>query len=82
MSSSWADDFEETAMAPPAPPQDDQMDGATTPMGGSGLQDGEHDVEVKLSDLQAQQFEGNPLHSAKTFEELGMYAFAASTSAT
>lgn len=47
-----------------------QSDGATQPMGGSSLHDTEYDVEVKLSDIQAQ--EGDPLYSISSFEELGM----------
>lgn len=47
---------------------DAQTDGAPPAQNGSGLQDAEYDVQVKLSDLQ--QDPNNPLFSAKTFEEL------------
>lgn len=47
------------------------MDGSVEPLGGSGLHDGEFDVEVKLSDMQSDVH--NPLYSVNTFEELGMY---------
>jgi hypothetical protein len=53
-------------------PTDDmipQTDGAPVALNGSDLQDQEdYEVEVKLSDLQADP--NNPLYSAKTFEEL------------
>lgn len=57
-------------------PKDDsvaasQTDGAGVDHAGSGLQEPEYDVEVKLSDLQADK--NNPLFSAKTFEELGLH---------
>ena len=46
-----------------------QTDGAPVALNGSDLQDQEdYEVEVKLSDLQADP--NNPLYSAKTFEEL------------
>ncbi|KAF2746234.1 DEAD-domain-containing protein [Sporormia fimetaria CBS 119925] len=45
-----------------------QVDGAAEPSNGSGLQEPEYDVEVKLADLQADP--NNPLFSAKSFEEL------------
>lgn len=52
---------------------DAQNDGATpTTGGGGGLQEPEYDVEVKLADLQADP--NNPLFSAKTFEDLNLYA--------
>ncbi len=47
-----------------------QTDGAGAEKHGSELQEPEYDVEVKLSDLQADP--NNPLHSVKTFEELGL----------
>jgi ATP-dependent RNA helicase DDX19/DBP5 len=47
-----------------------QVDGYVEPMGGSALHDGEHEVEVKLSDLQGDV--NSPLHSVSSFEELGM----------
>lgn len=48
-------------------------DGATESLGGSNLQEPEYDVEVKLSDLQADP--NNPLFSVKSFEDLGLYVF-------
>lgn len=39
-------------------------------IGGSALREPEFDVEVKLSDMQADP--NNPLHSVKSFEELGL----------
>lgn len=47
-----------------------QTDGAGEPMGGSTLKEPEYDVEVKLSDIQADP--NNPLFSVKNFEELGL----------
>ena len=47
------------------------QDGAGAPLRGSELQEPEYTVEVKLSDLQADP--NNPLFSAKTFEELGLW---------
>lgn len=47
-----------------------QTDGAGEPMGGSTLKEPDYDVEVKLSDIQADP--NNPLYSIKNFEELGL----------
>ncbi|EEP75437.1 hypothetical protein UREG_00283 [Uncinocarpus reesii 1704] len=47
-----------------------QVDGASEDQRGSDLQDSEFDVNVKLSDLQADP--NNPLYSIKSFEELGL----------
>lgn len=48
-----------------------QTDGAPhVPDGSSALVEPEFDVEVKLSDLQADP--NNPLYSAKTFEQLNL----------
>ncbi|KAI9873450.1 MAG: RNA helicase required for poly(A+) mRNA export [Pleopsidium flavum] len=47
-----------------------QTDGAGEELGGSNLQEPEYDVEVKLSDMQADP--NNPLYSIKSFEELGL----------
>lgn len=47
-----------------------QNDGAGEPMGGSTLKEPDYDVEVKLSDIQADP--NNPLYSIKNFEELGL----------
>lgn len=46
-----------------------QADGAGVVRNGSQLQEPEYDVEVKLSDIQADP--NNPLYSVKSFEELG-----------
>ncbi|KAF7713760.1 Uncharacterized protein PECH_008196 [Penicillium ucsense] len=45
-------------------------DGASKKSQGSGLQETDYDVEVKLSDLQADP--NNPLFSVKSFEDLGL----------
>lgn len=47
-----------------------QTDGAGEIAGGSNLMEPEYDVEVKLSDIQADP--NNPLFSIKSFEELGL----------
>lgn len=47
-----------------------QTDGATDAQGGSTLHEPEYDVQVKLSDMQADP--NNPLFSAKAFEDLGL----------
>lgn len=47
-----------------------QTDGASEDKGGSGLQEPEYDVQVKLSDQQADP--NNPLYSIKSFEDLGL----------
>ena len=48
-----------------------QTDGATEPLGGtSGIYEPDYEVDVKLSDLQGDA--ANPLHSIKSFEELGL----------
>lgn len=47
-----------------------QTDGAGEPLGGSTLKEPDYDVEVKLSDIQADP--NNPLYSIKNFEELGL----------
>lgn len=48
-----------------------QTDGAGEELGGSNLQEPEYDVEVKLSDIQADP--NNPLFSIKSFNELGLW---------
>jgi len=48
-----------------------QTDGAGEELGGSNLQEPEYDVEVKLSDIQADP--NNPLYSIKSFNELGLW---------
>ena len=48
-----------------------QTDGAGPQMGGTtGIYEPEYDVDVKLSDVQADP--NNPLFSIKSFEELGL----------
>ena len=48
-----------------------QTDGATEALnGGSGIYEPSYEVNVKLSDLQADP--NNPLNSIKSFEELGL----------
>ena len=48
-----------------------QTDGANEPLRGSALQDEvAYDVDVKLSDMQADP--NNPLYSVKSFDELGL----------
>lgn len=49
---------------------DAQVDGANEEIGGSSLQEPEYDVQVKLSDIQADP--NNPLYSVKSFEDLGL----------
>lgn len=48
----------------------EEKDGAGQQSKGSALQEPEWDVEVKLSDLQADP--NNPLYSVKTFEDLNL----------
>lgn len=47
-----------------------QTDGAPSEQDNTALREPEYDVEVKLSDLQADP--SNPLYSAKTFEQLNL----------
>ena len=48
-----------------------QTDGASEALGGaSGIYEPSYEVDVQLSDLQKES--GNPLHSIKSFEELGL----------
>lgn len=79
---SWADEVNSPADANPPPVEgldnkdagDDvsqaQTDGASEPFNGSGLNEPEFNVEVKLADMQADP--NNPLYSATTFEQLGL----------
>ncbi|KEF54976.1 ATP-dependent RNA helicase DBP5 [Exophiala aquamarina CBS 119918] len=75
---SWADEVASPATELPsnpiqAPESSDaipQVDGATTPFGGSTLQEPEYQVEIKLADMQADP--NNPLFSATSFEQLGL----------
>ncbi|KAG8526856.1 uncharacterized protein KY384_008285 [Bacidia gigantensis] len=83
-SSSWADESTNAANASSATGEEvsstenrtsslaeDQTDGAPGHMGGSsGILEPTYDVDVKLSDLQADP--NDPLYSAKSFEELGL----------
>ncbi|KAI9842924.1 MAG: RNA helicase required for poly(A+) mRNA export [Sclerophora amabilis] len=73
---SWADEVtsttaaDEGANAPSGtPPKKKQIDGASAENNGSELREPEYDVDVKLSDIQADP--NNPLYSVKSFEELG-----------
>ena len=82
--SSWADETTNAAAASAAPSDvkakaerdmsqmdSAQTDGAGAAMGGSsGIVEPHYDVDVKLSDLQADP--NDPLFSAKSFEELGL----------
>ena len=82
-STSWADEVA-SPTGPPAATKDDplipsvgnaQVDGQVEALGGSGgslIDDVEHDVEVTLTLEELQRQEGNPLHSIKSFEELGL----------
>lgn len=47
-----------------------QVDGAVEELGGSGLQEPDWDVEVSLSDLQAN--EATPFHSATQWQDMGL----------
>ena len=82
-STSWADETAEAAANSEAPAviakaeqemselSNAQTDGATVPAGGSsGIYDPSYEVNVKLSDLQANP--NDPLYSIKSFEELGL----------
>lgn len=51
---------------------DAQVDGSGKPGNGDALHEVEYNVEVKLADLQADP--NNPLYSAKSFEQLNLYA--------
>lgn len=73
--SRWADEV--ASPTGPAPSKEGenslaaaQVDGQAEVLNGSGLQDGQYEVEVKLSDLQGDK--DSPLFSATTFEEMGM----------
>ncbi len=57
-----------------------QTDGAGEELGGSNLQEPEYDVEVKLSDIQADP--NNPLYSIKSFDELGLLVPTSNTLST
>lgn len=70
---SWADDVESPAVEKNDAGSLDQaqVDGSVETEGGSGLQDGQYDVEVTLSELQGDST--SPLYSIQKFEDLGMY---------
>ena len=82
--SSWADEATNAADASTAPPATvanaekemsnlakAQTDGASDAMNGNaGIIEPSYDVDVKLSDLQADP--NDPLFSARSFEELGL----------
>lgn len=67
---------EPKAQTPAAPAEESlpkaQVDGSAEAANGSPLAETEYKVEVKLADLQADP--NNPLFSAKSFEELNLYA--------
>lgn len=75
---SWADEVASPAtelasnpiQAPESSDAIPQVDGATTPFGGSTLQEPDYEVEIKLADMQADP--NNPLFSATSFEQLGL----------
>ncbi|KAI9868028.1 MAG: RNA helicase required for poly(A+) mRNA export [Trichoglossum hirsutum] len=75
---SWADETASPVVTNPAPTgiegdaevKDAQIDGAGIERGGSMLHEPDYDVEVKLSDIQADP--NNPLYSVKTFDDLGL----------
>ncbi|KAI9819716.1 MAG: RNA helicase required for poly(A+) mRNA export [Thelocarpon impressellum] len=76
---SWADEVASPTVAAPEQRATEagqattldkaQNDGASELFGGSDLREPDYNVEVKLSDIQADP--NNPLYSVKTFEELG-----------
>ncbi|TVY84044.1 ATP-dependent RNA helicase dbp5 [Lachnellula suecica] len=74
-STRWADEVA-SPTGPVAPKESEssleaaQMDGQVEPLNGSGLQDGQYEVEVKLSDIQGD--ENSPLFSVNSFEQLGI----------
>ncbi|KUJ18020.1 ATP-dependent RNA helicase-like protein dbp5 [Mollisia scopiformis] len=70
-STSWGDEMASPTVANPNqnPLDQAQVDGSAGE-NSSGLHDGSYDVEVKLSDLQADS--ANPLFSVQSFEELGI----------
>lgn len=69
---SWADEVASpTTEAIVDPLAKTQLDGATEFQGGSGIQDSQYEVEVKLSDMQTDTT--SPLYSVSSFEELGLY---------
>jgi hypothetical protein len=83
-STAWADEVASPVGTPAATAKSDplipsvgdaQVDGQVEPLGGSGgsfIDDVQYDVEVTLTLEELQRQEGNPLHSVKSFEELGL----------
>ncbi len=68
---SWADEVASPATGDDKEKQlGGQIDGATEPLGGSQLHEATFDVQVKLSDIQGDV--DSPLHSFKSFDDLGM----------
>lgn len=67
---SWADEVASPVAKANENPLEGQTDGASEIHQGSGLHEGSYEVEVKLSDLQADA--SNPLYSINSFEELGI----------
>jgi hypothetical protein len=82
-STSWADEVASPVAGPSGSKEDPmasivgdtQVDGQVEPLGGSGgsyINDVQYEVEVTLTLEELQRQEGNPLHSVKSFEELGL----------
>ncbi|KAJ5887784.1 hypothetical protein N7495_007825 [Penicillium taxi] len=63
-------DESKTAESVPIPNTESSVDGASEGMLGSQLQEPDYQVNVKLSDLQADP--SNPLFSVKSFDQLGL----------
>lgn len=61
---------EEAEAAAGAGAAEAQVDGAVEELGGSGLHEPEWDVEVSLSELQAN--EATPFHSATQWQDMGL----------
>lgn len=66
----WADEVASPTTETGAAKDMPQLDGAPEVFGGSGLQDSEYEVQVTLSEMQADA--SNPLHSVQSFEQLGL----------
>ena len=64
------DDSSKTKADDPSAAGMPQQDGANTFLNGSGLDEPEFDVNVKLADLQEDP--NNPLYSVKSFEDLNL----------
>lgn len=63
---------EDSAPASDAQVGEDQTDGTTQELGGSGLEEPDYEVEVSLSALQ--ENEATPFHSATSWEQINLYA--------